>query len=67
MISETTRARRKCGDCRAIMEKGEAVWVAYHTNPYGTEKVSYCKVCTIKGLHIRKRNIEALLKQIGEV
>ena len=49
------------------IEKGEMVWVAYHTNPYGTEKVSYCKVCTIRGLRIRKRNIEALLKQIGEV
>ena len=65
MIFETARARRKCKDCGNPIEKGEAVWVAFHDTPFGTQKVSYCKVCTLKGLQIKRKNIDKLLKQIG--
>ena len=65
MKLETTRHRRKCRDCKSPIEKGEVVGIIMEENQYGTKKVSFCKVCTIKGLQIRKKRIEGYLKQIG--
>ena len=67
MKLEIARARRKCKDCGDFIEKGEVAGVSRAENPYGTREVSYCKVCTTKGLHVRKKHIEEMLEQIKEM
>jgi hypothetical protein len=64
MEIEVTEARRKCGDCKTPIEKNEVAVVVWEENQFGKRKVSYCKVCSIKGLRIRKRNIDKLIKRI---
>ena len=65
MTLETTKHKRKCHDCKCDIGSGEVVGVSQEENQFGTKKVSFCKVCTIKGLQIRKKRIEGYLKQIG--
>jgi len=64
MEIEITDARRKCGDCESPIERGDAAGVVWEENQFGHKKVSYCKVCSIKGLRIRRRNIDKLIKKI---
>jgi hypothetical protein len=65
MTLETTQHKRKCNDCKGDIQSGEVVGISQAEDQYGTRKVSFCKVCTIKGLQIRKKRIEGYLKRIG--
>jgi len=64
MILEHTKSRRICYSCKTIIGKGEIIGTCWLQNNFGTKKASFCKVCTIRGLNVRKKRIEHQLKEI---
>jgi hypothetical protein len=66
MKFEIAKANRKCHDknCFTEIVKGEVCGVTEEESQFGTKKVSYCKICTIRGIEVKIRLLQGQLRTL---